>query len=70
MKKFGVKLHWLVTAAPDHHFFALVEADNLFKVGRALFEAVPFKQAFEVRPVITADELVRLGRELAQAALD
>ncbi len=67
MKKHGVKLHWLVSAAPDHHFFALVEADSLFNVDRAVMEAIPFKQAFKVRPVITADELVRLGRELAAA---
>ncbi len=65
MKRHGVKLHWLVSAAPDHHFFALVEGDSLFNIELALTESIPFKQAFEVRPVITADELVKLGREIA-----
>ena len=64
-KKHSVKLHWLVSAAPDHHFFALLEGDSLFHIELFLTESIPFKQAFEVRPVIDADDLVKLGREIA-----
>jgi hypothetical protein len=31
-------------------------------------ETMPFKQAFRLTPVIAADELIQLGKELAAAA--
>ncbi len=33
-----------------------------------VMESTPFKQAFSLTPVLTADELVRLGKELMAQA--
>ncbi len=67
-KRHNVKLLGLWSAAPDHTFYALVEANSSFDVDLFFTEAAPFKQAYKVTPVITADELVKLGREIMAQA--
>ena len=64
-KKHNVKLHGFWSGAPDHVFFMLLEADSSHAIDLFLTEATPFKQGYRLTPVITADELVKLGRELA-----
>ena len=63
-KKHGVKLRGLWSGAPDHVFFVLVEADSSLAIDLFLTEAAPFKQACKLTPVITAEELVKLGKEM------
>lgn len=67
-KQHNVKLLGLWSAAPDHVFFALVETDSLRDLDLFFEQAAPFKQAFRVTPVITADELVRLAKEIMAQA--
>ena len=64
-KKHKVKLLGFWSGAPDHVFFMMLEADSPHAIDLFLTEATPFKQAYKLTPVITADELVKLGRELA-----
>ncbi len=64
-KKYGVKLLGLWSGAPDHVFFILVDANSSHDVDMFLTEAAPFKQAFKLTPVMTAAELVKLGKEMA-----
>jgi len=63
-KKHGVKLLGLWSGAPDHVFFVLMEADSSLAVDLFLTEAAPFKQACKLTPVIAADDLVKLGKEM------
>ena len=64
-KKHNVKLLGFWSGAPDHVFFLLVDANSSHDVDLFVTEATPFKQAYRLTPVITADELVKLARELA-----
>ncbi|MBI1886752.1 MAG: hypothetical protein HYS09_10655 [Chloroflexi bacterium] len=64
----NIKLLGLWSAAPDHTFYALLEANSLFDIDLFFEDVTPFKQGFKVTPVITADELVKLGKELMAQA--
>jgi hypothetical protein len=63
-RKYGVKLLGFWSAAPDHTFFVLLDANSSHDVDMFLTEATPFKQAYKLTPVITADELVKLAKEM------
>jgi len=67
-KRHNVKIHWLLSAAPDHTFYALVEAQSSIDIDLFITEAAPFPQAHKVTPVITAEELMELGRQLMAQA--
>lgn len=67
-RRHGVKLLGLWSGAPDHVFYILVDANSNHEVDLFLTEATPFKQSFRLTPVITADELVKLGEELMAQA--
>ena len=62
-KKHGVKLLGFWSAAPDHVFYLLVDADSAHDVDMFVTESTPFKQAYRLTPVMAADELVRLAKE-------
>ena len=64
-KKYGVKLLGLWSAAPQHTFYYLLESNNVHDVDLYVTDAAPFKQEYRVTPVITAEELVKLGKEMA-----
>jgi hypothetical protein len=64
-KKYGVKLLGLWSSAPGHTFYYMVEAASSHDVDLFVNEAVPFKQEYTLTPVISAEELVKLGQELA-----
>ena len=63
-KKYGVKLLGLWSAAPEHTFYLLVDANSSHDVDLFVTEAAPFKQGFRLTPVITGDELIRLAKEM------
>ena len=64
-KKYGVKLLGLWSSAPGHTFYYIVDAASSHDVDMFVTEAAPFKQDYTVTPVISAAELVKLGKELA-----
>ncbi len=64
-KKYGVKLLGFWSAAPEHTFYLLLESNSLHDVDMFVTESAPFKQQYRVTPVITAEELVKLGKEMA-----
>jgi len=67
-KRNNVKLLGVWSGAPDHVFYWLVDANSAHDVDMLMTEATPFKQSFDLTPVMTGDELVNLGKEmLAQA---
>jgi len=63
-KKHGVKLLGLWSAAPEHVFYLLLEANSAHDVDLFVTEAAPFKQAYKLTPVITGEELVKLAKEM------
>ena len=63
-KRRNVKLLGLWSAAPEHVFYMLVEANSSHDVDLFVTEASPFKQAYKLTPVITGDELVKLAKEM------
>jgi hypothetical protein len=67
-RRYNVKIVGFWSGAPDHVFYWLVEANSAHDVDMLMTESTPFKQSFDLTPVITGDELVNLGKEiLAQA---
>ncbi|MDP2949623.1 MAG: hypothetical protein Q8P22_08815, partial [Chloroflexota bacterium] len=67
-RRHGVKLVNLLSGAPEHIFFWVIEADSVAKVDMFLTEATPFRQAFRVTPVVTGDEMVSLAKSLMAQA--
>ncbi len=67
-RRHNVKLLGLWSGAPDHVFYILVEANSSHDVDLFVTEATPFKQAYRLTPVITADELMKLAREMMAQA--
>jgi len=63
-RKYGVKLLGFWSGAPDHVFYILVDANSSHDVDLFVNEATPFKQAYKLTPVIMADELVKLAKEM------
>ena len=62
--KHGVKLLGGWSGAPDHVFYLVLEADSNHNVDLFLTEAIPFKQAFRLTPVIPLSELEELAKEM------
>ena len=64
----GVTLHSWLTAAPEHIFFVVLEADSPADVNEFLRETAPFRHSAQVRPVVTAEEQTErlAGRRAAQ----
>lgn len=67
-KKHNVKLLGFWSGAPDHVFYILVEADSSHNIDLFMTESTPFKQSYRLTPVITADELVTLAKEMMAQA--
>jgi hypothetical protein len=61
-----VGLHWLLSTAPDHTFYTLVEADSQVNVDVFLRELLPVPHANRVTPVITAEQLENLAERLSE----
>jgi hypothetical protein len=65
-KRHNVKLHWLLSTAPDHTFYTLVEAEKQTDIDLFLRELLPYPHKNTLTPVITAEELLGLARQLAE----
>jgi hypothetical protein len=62
--KFGVQVHGLYNALPDHVEFLVCEADSPAVLAMFLAEAVPYGEIdTETRAVVTADELLAAARK-------
>ncbi len=62
-KELGVKVHFVVNAAPAHIAFALLETDdysNIFK----LLNSNPLPQDFEITPVVHQKDLMELIKKM------
>ena len=59
----GIKVHFIVNAAPKHVIYALLEAENV--AGIALWaNSFPINQDFDINPVQAEAELAAMGREM------
>lgn len=67
-KKQKVKIMGMWSAAPEHVFYILLEAGNLHDIDLFCTQSAPFKQSYNVTPVITADELVQLAKDMMAQA--
>ena len=64
----GIKVHFLVNAAPEHVTYALVETDDSSRL--ALWTtSFPFKQDFKITPVRREAELAAMAREFMERQL-
>jgi len=64
----SVKIVGMWSAAPEHTFYMLLDASNLHDIDQFCTQSAPFKQSYRVTPVITADELVDLAKEMMARA--
>ncbi|MFQ5761595.1 MAG: DUF3303 domain-containing protein [Candidatus Bathyarchaeia archaeon] len=65
-KQLKVKVHFILSAAPEHTMYALLEADSLVAVSDFLI-AMPFRQDFKVTPVVhIKDTLKSLKARMAK----
>jgi hypothetical protein len=63
-KRHNVKILGFWSGAPDHVFYWLVDANSPHDIDMLTSEATPFKQSFDLTPVMTGDELVDLGKQI------
>ena len=62
-KELGIKIHFVVNAAPKHVIYALLEAENV--AGIALWvNSFPMKQDCDINPVQAEADLAAMGREM------
>jgi hypothetical protein len=67
-EKFGVKVHGLYNALPDHVEYLLCESESPAALAMYLVEALPYGRAdTETRAVVGAEELLAAARERAAA---
>ena len=58
----GIKVHFMVNAAPEHVTYALLETEDSSRI--ALWTtSFPFKQDFDIIPVRREAELAAMARE-------
>lgn len=62
-EQLGIKIHFLVNAAPQHVVFALVEADDSSRIP-LWTSSFPIKQDFDVTPVTREEELAAMAKEM------
>ena len=61
----GIKVHFMVNAAPEHVIYALVETEDSSRI--ALWtSSFPIKQDFKVSPVRGEAELAAMAREFME----
>tara|TARA_B100001013_G_scaffold287125_1_gene186936 strand:+ start:285 stop:539 length:255 start_codon:yes stop_codon:yes gene_type:complete len=62
-KELGIKVHFMVNAAPKHVVYALLEAENVAAI--ALWgNSFPIKQDFDINPVQAEADLAAMAREM------
>lgn len=63
-ERHNVKLHWLLSTAPDHTFYTLVEGETQVDIDLFIRDLLPIPHANRVIPVISAEQLEELTRRL------
>ncbi len=67
-EKFGVRVHGLYNALPDHVEYLICESDSPATLALYLTKALPYGRAdFDTQAVVTADELLVAARQRAVA---
>jgi hypothetical protein len=51
-------LHFFLSAEPEHHFFALLDAKKVYSVNRFLKEVMPITSSFKIVPVQRTEDLM------------
>lgn len=54
-RELGVTIRFMVSAAPDHVFYSLLEADDFTAIQQVL-TALPLRQEFTITPVVVLKE--------------
>ena len=67
-KQFNVKVHFLLNGAPEHVFYALLEADSNHSLANFLLETLRFQQDFKVTPVQPLEETIAMAKEMMARA--
>ena len=57
----GIKVHFMVNAAPKHVIYALLEADDASKIA-PWANSFPLKQEFDVNPVMAEADMAAMAR--------
>ena len=57
-QKHGVTLYWMVSGAPEHIFYALLESDHIDKVTQFLHEVFITPSAFKITPVQAMKDII------------
>ena len=64
-KRHSVKIHSLLSAAPEHVEFLIAEAQTPFAVAMFLSELYPFELSqIDVKAVISVEEMESVGRQM------
>ena len=62
-KELGLNILCMVSAAPKHASYILMETEDSSKIG-AWVNSFPYKQAFDINPVMHEEKMVELAREI------
>jgi hypothetical protein len=57
-EKHGITLYWMVSGAPEHISFALLESDHIDKVTQFLHEVFITPSSFKVTPVQAMKDII------------
>ena len=63
-KELGIKVQHFLNGAPEHVFYALIEADNVASVGRFFISGLPIVSSFKVTAVQPLEETIAMGRAM------
>ena len=67
-KQFNMKVRFLLNAAPEHVFYALLEADSVSSVGRLMLGGLPILSSYKVTVVQSLEETIAMGRAMQARA--
>jgi hypothetical protein len=65
-KELNVKIHFLTVSAPEHIYFALLEADTLSAISR-LVMSMPLRQQVKIVPVAHWLEGIAMAKDAMEA---
>ena len=65
-RQYNIRLHYMASAAPEHVFYCLLEADSIPTVSRFLMEVLPVPHDFKLSVVQSVDELVSTWKPVAK----
>lgn len=66
-KQYNMRLHYFLSAAPEHSFHALIETDNFPSVSRFLMELLVVPHDYKITLVQSAEELISTWKPVSQA---